>query len=883
MTTILFTSGILILLLAALGHLLRGRISPRVQYALWLLVALRLLIPVNLGSSALSAQALLARAAETPPRVLETIGQTPVPARSYDSALNQVTEEYRRRGADLTALTEDDHANMEAQARMLSGERPLADIAARWSKPIWLGGAVAMALWFLAVNLRFRRRLRRDASAVKADCPLPVYVVETLPSPCLCGLFRPAVYLTPAALDSPDRLRHVLAHEETHYRHGDHWWALVRCACLCLYWFDPFVWWAAALSRRDCELACDEGAIRRLGERERLSYGRTLVDMIAAGRTSLLQTATTMTGTKRRIRQRVQLIARRPRTAAAAAAALALVTALAAGCAFTGAPAVPEEPEQSLGTLLFNLPKELAESVLVTPDDGRPSLAKYQLNLPEGEENWGGWLLTVYELDQGGFEECFVDNWDGSGWQCAAKIGDWYYAALFPTDVQFPPSEEGRYHDAQSALISWVWDTILAQEGAEEFDCEAYLNQPYFRSGCSYLDVTYWPYKAVNGSTDVAWTFRMVQPCTQGIGGVWGAERITYGDGETHPIRPITGGLSADDYYRQLQTSVDAGYNSWAVSPLGSLRHLLEEQFAHENVPADSFSLGVTTEVTLGPAPEEEPVPEYWRELSPEALAFGRLAERITAEPSPVFTYVPAGGEPIRCAASLDRGNGQNRVIYFPLSFEFRQTDAPPAVQVQGTLTLESADGAAAIQMWEGSDLLRVYDGGETAWYQAVSTDPDADIFRQDIFTFWRTWYDEAEYDTLTDPIAIPNRGQSYEEIAQAWVDAYEGAMLKVSPGSKYACTYVRNSAQVDPLDWLAPEDLDSFFPADTKGRERFAFQYSTVFVPENERTVYWLMAGNTGKYEGNDAPAGALTYGHCGYLYLAEDGWRCDGVGTGW
>ena len=61
MKTILLSSSILILLLAALGPVLRGKISPRVQYALWLLVALRLLAPVTPVRSALSAAALLER------------------------------------------------------------------------------------------------------------------------------------------------------------------------------------------------------------------------------------------------------------------------------------------------------------------------------------------------------------------------------------------------------------------------------------------------------------------------------------------------------------------------------------------------------------------------------------------------------------------------------------------------------------------------------------------------------------------------------------------------------------------------------------------------------------------------------------------------------
>lgn len=888
MKTILLTSSLLIPLLAALGPLLRGRIKPQVQYALWLLVALRLLIPVNLGSSALSALAVLDRI-EQPP-VLERISQTPISIRSYDSTYREIAGEYRRRGADPDTLPAGDLANLEAQARALAEEVPLSELVVRWAKPLWLGGAAAMGAWFLAVNGLFRRRLRRSAVPVPTECPLPVYVSGGLTSPCLSGFFRPAVYVTPAALEDPTRLRHVLAHEETHYRHKDHWWAVLRCLCLCLYWFNPLVWWAASLSRRDCELACDAGAIRHLGEGERFAYGRTLVDMIAAGRTTLLQTATTMTGGKRRVHQRVTLIARRPRTAAAAAAALALVLALAVGCSFT---APPEEPARTLGEELLDLPEELAEDVRAASGAAVPGvLAAYWLNLEKEEAEWGGWLLTVYELDQGYFEEFFIDNMDGSGWICGAKTGGLYYAVQFPTDVNFPLEKEEQYHKAQSTLINWVWDTILAREGTEEFDCDAYLSQPYFRSGCNYMDVIYWPYKAVNGSTDVVWTLRLVQPVTQGEGGVWGVERIIYNDGQSQPIRPrvsdpLSSGkqehLSADDYYKRLQGRADAGLADWAIDPVEMLRRFVSEVFFHADVPADSFSLGET--VTAW-GPEEAPgeaVPSQWEGLSSQAIDFGQLAERITEAASPVFTYVPAVGDTVRCTASLERGNGRNRVLYFPRTFQFQPESAPSAAPEGASLTLESADGTTALQMWEGSELLRVYDGGESRWYLAVCTDPEDDIFRQDLFGFWRLWFDEAEIETLTDGIAIPNRGQSQEEIAQAWVDAYEGAKTQVSSGSTYACTYVRNTAETEDLSWLAPEDMDDFFPANTKGYERFAFSYQTVFVPENEQCAHWLMAGNTGEYSGNDAPAGAMEYFCCGYMYLTEQGWRCDGVGTGW
>ena len=65
-------------------------------------------------------------------------------------------------------------------------------------------------------------------------------------------------------------MRYILAHENTHYRHGDNLWVVVRAACVCLHWYNPLVWLAACLSRQDGELACDERALEILGEEERI-------------------------------------------------------------------------------------------------------------------------------------------------------------------------------------------------------------------------------------------------------------------------------------------------------------------------------------------------------------------------------------------------------------------------------------------------------------------------------------------------------------------------------------------------------------------------------------------------------------------------------------
>jgi len=165
-----------------------------------------------------------------------------------------------------------------------------------------------------------------------------VLVSDGVQSPCLFGLFKPVICLTPESAGQAQMRRHVLTHELSHYRHFDHVWAWVRCACLCVYWFHPLVWVAAAASKRDCELACDEAALKKLGDSERLAYGKTLVDLVASNvsATQLMETATAMHETKKQLKTRVGYIVKKPKVLLAAVVILVVLLAVVTGCSFAG-------------------------------------------------------------------------------------------------------------------------------------------------------------------------------------------------------------------------------------------------------------------------------------------------------------------------------------------------------------------------------------------------------------------------------------------------------------------------------------------------------------------------------------------------------------------
>ena len=99
------SSSALAAVLILLRQILRGKISLRLQYALWGLLLLRLLIPVSLGSSAISVSNALPREARSIPETVVTGGHVTIRtdhgARDY--VLPGQMEEYH---ADRESLTQ---------------------------------------------------------------------------------------------------------------------------------------------------------------------------------------------------------------------------------------------------------------------------------------------------------------------------------------------------------------------------------------------------------------------------------------------------------------------------------------------------------------------------------------------------------------------------------------------------------------------------------------------------------------------------------------------------------------------------------------------------------------------------------------------------------
>mgnify|MGYP001128980613 CR=1 FL=1 len=275
MKEILLTSSVLILALLALRQLFRRTVSRRMQYALWLLVLVRLLVPVNVGtlahnvlSAAAPVQTVVEERLDTPVLYVQD-GTERRPAQLLPSKESQ-GEPLSPPSDAAQSAPADEYYTVTPTYRTVTLSEALTYV--------WYAGMAGVGAWFLFTNLRFARALRKARTPYRVEgCRYPVYLVSALPSPCLFGVLRPAVYLNEKALQSPDALRFVLAHEQTHARHLDPLWSLLRGVCLTVYWFDPLVWLAAVLSREDCELACDERVLRGMDAGQVKDYSSALL------------------------------------------------------------------------------------------------------------------------------------------------------------------------------------------------------------------------------------------------------------------------------------------------------------------------------------------------------------------------------------------------------------------------------------------------------------------------------------------------------------------------------------------------------------------------------------------------------------------------------
>ncbi len=220
------------------------RIPRRMMAFLWLIPALRMIVPLGL-SSPYSLMSMLSRLTTKTVVVYQ-------PSQDVSFSMMNMT------------MAANSYFPITYKTNVLR------DVFATASA-VWIIVALAILLLLAVLYVTTLRELK-DAKHLREN----ICLSEKVTSPAVYGIIRPRIVL-PATWADRD-LELVLLHEQMHIRRGDNLWRMLAFVTVALHWFNPLSWIFLKLLLTDLELACDEGVLVKLGPDRRKEYALSLLD-----------------------------------------------------------------------------------------------------------------------------------------------------------------------------------------------------------------------------------------------------------------------------------------------------------------------------------------------------------------------------------------------------------------------------------------------------------------------------------------------------------------------------------------------------------------------------------------------------------------------------
>lgn len=326
------TAGILLF-----RFILKNRISSKLQYLMWWLLILRLLMPVtpDIGLHFNLQDMLLKQAHQaelpTPAPVLDVApASVPNTQSSYESVTPAVQPD--------TDVAPSQHVNPAKSTDWYS----IVFV-------VWLLGAIGFLGWLIFVKLRYYESLQhlmaggpREVYELYDRCckelcvkPLPLWIVNKSMSPGIAFFGEPVLLVPLSLCGDESRLRFALLHELTHKKRGDHYMTLLLNILRAVYWFDPVVHFAFSELRADMESACDSDVLAYIGHEQKRGYLTVILDMFSYDTEPIL--GMSQIRSKRMAKRRMKGAFMKSRTSPAFRAITLCIALIMSLCCFTTA------------------------------------------------------------------------------------------------------------------------------------------------------------------------------------------------------------------------------------------------------------------------------------------------------------------------------------------------------------------------------------------------------------------------------------------------------------------------------------------------------------------------------------------------------------------
>ena len=329
------SGALLLLFILGLKPLYKNRFSKRWQYYIWIVVALRFLLPFTPDTTIVGS---LFEKFDTAAITNETPASPniPIPIGTGNAKAEPV-----QANREITAAAMHEPFNIYVCLFFI------------WS-------ALALVLFVRKVTvyqgfIQYLKAGNKEVSDIKilnllSDCEEKLNIKTRVElscnpltaSPMLVGFFRPGIILPARELEDKE-LSYIFAHELTHYKQRDMFYKWLMQIVVCIHWFNPFIYLLEKEVNKSCELSCDEKVISVLDDTARREYGDTLISFLKSNNLYKSSLASvTLTEGAEQFKERLGAIMKFRKKSKAITAVTTIFTIAVCGCFFvTGAYAAP--------------------------------------------------------------------------------------------------------------------------------------------------------------------------------------------------------------------------------------------------------------------------------------------------------------------------------------------------------------------------------------------------------------------------------------------------------------------------------------------------------------------------------------------------------------
>lgn len=316
------TASIAALLIILISKLFGKYIGVRLNHALWIIVVIKLIMPLQFQSN-LSIFNLLHEKYQS---------RYEVQNKNLLQNMTYNTSDFLREGKDYWKYESESQIAQPKESSEKIGyseENSLKEYVVSHvlniASCIWLAGVIGAAIFLLIVKQRFKRKtlnlkelkdlkfmqlLEECKKKLNIDTHIPVYICDNFKSPCILGIFRPRIYIPSCLCDIGEysELYHVLLHELTHYKRKDLICNSLAVLAVIIHWFNPIIWFSMRKMKLNRECACDAYVLETIGEEKTMEYGMSLINFSRLVSNKKALQLAVFFETKNQLKRRIKMI-----------------------------------------------------------------------------------------------------------------------------------------------------------------------------------------------------------------------------------------------------------------------------------------------------------------------------------------------------------------------------------------------------------------------------------------------------------------------------------------------------------------------------------------------------------------------------------------------